>query len=305
MEAEKSTGIEFAIGGLAGICTGILTNPADVLKTRLQLQGELAAPSSYVPKYRGAFHAALLIARHEGLAALQAGLVPVLGLQVILNGARLGSYHFGKGTGWSLDEQGRTDVLRTALLAGFSASAAVSVASPLYLAKVKLQAHSFAEKDNKCRLNTYSIFKSLWRENGFKALYRGWNANIPRLFVGSAVQLTVYGLSTDWLEPIQIMKERPMLLTFVTSVVSGTCMVFTIHPFDVMATRLYNQGSNKLGQGNLYNGMFDALKRIVRTEGFFGLYKGIFPNWLRLAPYVVICQVFYQKLALIYEESRK
>lgn len=59
-------------------------------------------------------------------------------------------------------------------------------------------------------------------------------------------------------------------------------------------------GTNNRGKGTLYNGMFDAVSKIFRTEGFLGLYKGWFPNWLRLAPYVVISQLLYEKIALIY-----
>lgn len=47
--------------------------------------------------------------------------------------------------------------------------------------------------------------------------------------------------------------------------------------------------------------MFDAIAKIIRTEGFFGLYKGYFPNWLRIAPYIVSVQIFYEKFESIYK----
>lgn len=51
---------------------------------------------------------------------------------------------------------------------------------------------------------TWSAFKSLWKEGGIVALYRGWYANIPRVFVGSATQLTTFGLAADWLRSLQV-----------------------------------------------------------------------------------------------------
>ncbi|XP_016844708.1 brain mitochondrial carrier protein 1-like [Nasonia vitripennis] len=295
---EKPLGVEFIIAGLAGIGTGLLTNPADVLKTRLQLQGELEAPSNYRKTYNGTIHAVRTIVRNEGLMALQAGLAPVLGLQIIINGVRLGSYHFAKRCGLTVNEAGDTNVLRTAALSGVAGSTAVIIGSPLYLAKVRLQAH--VHEKSLQAFNARTIIKSLWQEGGFQSLYTGWNANVPRLFVGSAVQLTTFGLITDWLKTIEDFSRRPILATFVASVISGIFLVATIHPFDVMATRIYNQKTNSRGQGALYNGMLDALSKIFRTEGFSGLYKGVIPNYLRLAPYVVITQVIYEKIALVY-----
>lgn len=39
----------------------------------------------------------------------------------------------------------------------------------------------------------------------------------------------------------KIFTNQPILLTFFASVIGGSCVAFTIQPFDVLATRLYNQ----------------------------------------------------------------
>lgn len=64
------------------------------------------------------------------------------------------------------------------------------------------------------------------------------------------------------------------------------------------------KGTNHQGKGKLYNGMFDTIRKIFKTEGFYGLYKGVFPNWLRLAPYVTISQVCYEKVSQIYNNLK-
>lgn len=38
------------------------------------------------------------------------------------------------------------------------------------------------------------------------------------------------------------------------------------------------------GMGYQYKGIFDAIRVIVAQEGFKGLYKGISPNLLKVAP---------------------
>lgn len=59
-----------------------------VIKTRIQLQGELAARGTYVEPYRGIVHAFATVAKNDGLAGLQKGLVPALYFQFIINSFR-------------------------------------------------------------------------------------------------------------------------------------------------------------------------------------------------------------------------
>lgn len=126
-------GVEFAIGGLAAVGAGFFTNPMDVVKVRLQLQGELEARGSYKRIYKNTVHTAYLIAKHEGAFALQAGLVPALAFQVVLNGIRLGAYKSAQRHELIVDARGNTDVLRTTLVSGVAGCVGAVLGSPLYL----------------------------------------------------------------------------------------------------------------------------------------------------------------------------
>lgn len=82
--------MEFLLGGLAATVAGFFTNPLEVLKTRMQLQGELEAKGKHVVHYRNVAHAAYVVGKHDGILALQKGLVPALWVQLIMNGMRFG-----------------------------------------------------------------------------------------------------------------------------------------------------------------------------------------------------------------------
>nr|CAB3266174.1 mitochondrial glutamate carrier 1 [Phallusia mammillata] len=60
---------------------------------------------------------------------------------------------------------------------------------------------------------------------------------------------------------------------------TGVCATF---PIDLCKTRLQNQ-SVQHGQ-RMYKGMFDCMKQVFRSEGFFGLYRGALPNLLLIVP---------------------
>lgn len=82
--------MDFIVGGVAAACAGFFTNPLEVLKTRLQLQGELKAKGQHAVHYKNVFHAAYVVAKHDGILALQKGLVPATWVQIIMNGGRFG-----------------------------------------------------------------------------------------------------------------------------------------------------------------------------------------------------------------------
>ncbi|XP_006621605.1 solute carrier family 25 member 35-like isoform X2 [Apis dorsata] len=303
MNSFNCPGIEFVIGGLAAVGAGFFTNPIDVIKVRLQLQGELEARRTYKKIYKNTLHAGYLIAKHEGICALQAGIIPALYFQVVLNGIRLGIYNTAKKYELITNDSGNTDIIKTAVVTGTAGCIGAVLGSPFYMIKTQLQAQSaqsIAVGYQHNYLGTWYAFKSLWKEGGIVALYRGWYAGIPRIFIGSATQLTTFDLAADWLRSSQVFTNQPILLTFFASVIGGSCVAFTIQPFDVLATRLYNQRMDVEGKGTLYNGLLDAFVKIVRTEGLIGLYKGIFPTWMRIAPHTVLCLVFYEKLDQLY-----
>lgn len=86
--------MEFMLGGVAAMGAGFFTNPLEVMKTRMQLQGELKARGKHAVHYKNVFHAGYVIAKHDGLLALQKGLVPGQMFQLVLNGSRLGKNYF-------------------------------------------------------------------------------------------------------------------------------------------------------------------------------------------------------------------
>lgn len=83
---------EFVIGGLASVGATLFTNPIEVVKTRIQLQGELAARGTYVEPYKGLFNGLVTVGKNEGWMALQKGLAPALCFQFIINSFRYSFY---------------------------------------------------------------------------------------------------------------------------------------------------------------------------------------------------------------------
>ncbi len=125
---------------VAAIAAETCTYPIDIVKTRLQLQGELsrAAGAGGAATHKGALATAASIVRHEGLRGLYAGLAPAAVRHVFYSGTRITVYETLRE--WARGRLGaeRASGLGVALALGLTAGAlGQAVAVPADLIKVR------------------------------------------------------------------------------------------------------------------------------------------------------------------------
>ncbi|XP_043073727.1 calcium-binding mitochondrial carrier protein Aralar2 isoform X2 [Puntigrus tetrazona] len=72
---------------------------------------------------------------------------------------------------------------------------------------------------------------------------------------------------------------------FTLGSVAGAVGATAVYPIDLVKTRMQNQRSSGSFMDELmYKNSFDCFKKVVRYEGFFGLYRGLVPQLLGVAP---------------------
>ncbi|MBN3287096.1 CMC1 protein, partial [Polyodon spathula] len=72
---------------------------------------------------------------------------------------------------------------------------------------------------------------------------------------------------------------------FSLGAVAGAVGATAVYPIDLVKTRMQNQRSTGSFVGELmYKSSFDCAKKVVRYEGFFGLYRGLLPQLVGVAP---------------------
>lgn len=125
--------LEFLFGGVSTCGAALFTNPLEVVKTRMQLQGELRARGQFQVHYRNVFHAFFTIAKHEGVCALQKGIKPALFYQFVMNGFRLGSFQLLNDSGIFKDKSGKTPVIGSIACGALAGSMGGFFGSPVYM----------------------------------------------------------------------------------------------------------------------------------------------------------------------------
>jgi len=137
--------------------------------------------------------------------------------------------------------------------------------------------------------HAFDAIARIVREEGVLTLWRGWQPTVVRAMVLNAAQLAVYSQAKQNLLSFNLMKEGTPA-HFVASLISGFVSTLVSIPIDITKTRLQNMKHNE------YKGTMDVLIKVVRNEGFFALWKGFTPYFLRLGPHTIITFLLMERL---------
>ena len=70
---------------------------------------------------------------------------------------------------------------------------------------------------------------------------------------------------------------------FALGSIAGAFGAFMVYPIDLVKTRMQNQRSSRVGQ-LLYKNSIDCAKKVISNEGIRGLYSGVVPQLIGVAP---------------------
>ncbi|OXA64673.1 solute carrier family 25 member 35 [Folsomia candida] len=304
--------MELALGGIAAVGAGFFSNPLEVVKIRMQLQGELQARGQYSVHYKNVFHAAYTIGMKDGVVALQKGLVPALWYQWVMNGLRLGIYQMGTNSGWTKNKKGEVSMAGSVLVASCAGAIGATVGSPFFLVKTQLQSRAndptIAVGQQHSHSRMTPAFREIYNKWGLAGFWRGCTSSVPRVVVASAVQLPVFDESIQFIRRQKLFSEGSLLNPFCASMIAGVFVSFFMAPFDLISTRFYNQGVDKYGNGILYKNIMECGMKIGQSEGLLGFFKGWTANYFRLGPHTLLTLVAWDFLKTkykLYESKRK
>lgn len=71
--------------------------------------------------------------------------------------------------------------------------------------------------------------------------------------------------------------------SFALGSIAGAFGAFMVYPIDLVKTRLQNQRDASPGM-RMYNNSLDCFQKVIRREGVFGLYSGVLPQLVGVAP---------------------
>ncbi|KAH9040035.1 mitochondrial carrier domain-containing protein [Lactarius pseudohatsudake] len=133
--------------------------------------------------------------------------------------------------------------------------------------------------------------KVMREEGGVRALYRGLVATAmgvaPYVGINFAAYEALRGVITP---PGKSSVTRKLTCGALAGSISQTLT----YPFDVLRRKMQVVGMRSGALGYQYNGALDAARVIIKTEGIRGMYRGLWPNLLKVAPSIATSFFTYE-----------
>lgn len=270
----------------------------DVGKTRMQVQGEEFKKTGK-GKPTNMFRTLYDIATKEGWRTLYAGFSAMILRNFIFNSSRVMLYDIFRRRYIYKDSEDRDAIsVPAAFLCGCAAGcAAQSMANPFDIVKVRMQmdgrrkAMGLEPRGTSCMQE----MRSIYRQGGVRGMWRGVAPSCTRACLMTAGDVGSYDVCKRGLKKYFGLEEG-LALRFASSMVAGGVAALLSNPADVIKSRVMNQPTNNAGEGLYYKGSIDCLTKLLNEEGFFNLYKGLIPCWLRLGPWSVLFWLSVEQL---------
>lgn len=142
--------------------------------------------------------------------------------------------------------------------------------------------------------------KMLASPSGIRSYYRGLGMGLAGMFPYSAIDLFLF----ENLKSLLLARKARMqrcheedvpIGNFATGAIgafSGAVSATVVYPVNLLRTRLQAQGT--VLHPPTYTGIVDVTKKTLQNEGVVGLFRGVTPNLLKVAPAVSISYIVYE-----------
>ena len=168
---------EILAGGSAGACQVIFTNPLEIVKIRLQIQGE-AARAALRDGEQFKKRSAVWIVRHLGLAGLYKGASACLLRDVPFSAIYFPTYNHLKRGMFGESPTKKLGIFQLLTAGAIAGMPAAYLTTPCDVIKTRLQVE--ARKGDTTYTSLRDCAQKVFKEEGFKAFFKGGPARVLR-----------------------------------------------------------------------------------------------------------------------------
>ncbi|KAK9804762.1 hypothetical protein WJX72_003881 [[Myrmecia] bisecta] len=266
-----------ASGGLAGAISRTFTAPIDRLKFLLQVQDGRTMMTLRQGLARMAEEGTMK-AYFRGNGANVLKNIPETALKLTCNDVVKASV-VSDGHAISLGER--------LVVGGVSGAIAQGAIYPLEVIQTRLAVS---------RVGTYKgildAAHKIRHQEGYRAFFRGITPCMLGILPYAGLDIAAFELMKEHLHG-QYADDAPPAYLLAAGMLSSTGAQLVSYPLGLVRTRLQAQGIG--GEPLKYSGMLDVFRKTIRHEGVRGLYKGLMPNLMKIAPAAGISWVVFEK----------
>jgi len=297
--------VDFLAGGISGAVSKTATAPIERVKLVIQTQD--ANPkiiSGEVARYTGMGDAFTRITKEQGFKAFWRGNATNIIRYFPTQAFNLAFKDTIKKAFPKYDQNTQFwSFFATQLASGGAAGAAsLTIVYPLDYARTRLASDVGGGKKQFNGL-VDCLTKTAKGPGGFMSLYNGYGPSVAGIIAYRGAQ---FGLNDTIMAFNPYAKEQGLVAIaskFAIAQVAVTASGLVAYPFDTVRRRLQMQ-SDKPVEEQLYKGTMDCGVKIIKDEGFGGMYKGALANIFRGVGASLVL-VLYGEIKLAIEKSKE
>jgi solute carrier family 25 (adenine nucleotide translocator) protein 4/5/6/31 len=290
---------DLLIGGSIGAVSKTVMAPVERVKLLLQTQdSNPEVISGKVARYKGIGDCFSRVSKEQGVKAFWRGnlvnclrYAPQQGSALAFNdmiNAMFPNYD-SKTQFW----QSMASKLTSGGLAGAIAN---TICYPFDFARTRL-ASDMAKGQGKFKGISDCIVSTV-RSQGLTGLYTGWSVTVAGAFVYRAGQLGFFKQIQDMNPYAKDKGTLGAVSSFVAVTVARSAVMPFNYPFDTVRRRMMLE-SEKSKADRQYKSSFDCFNKVMKKEGFKGMYKGMIPELFRGVGGSLVV-VIYDRIKFIY-----
>lgn len=281
-KGETNFFVDFMAGGVAGAISKTLTAPIERVKLVIQTQD--ANPkivSGEVPRYTGIGDCFVRVYKEQGVQAFWRGNFTNIIRYFPTQAFNLAFKDSIKAAFPKYDKSKQFWSFFAVQLAsgGAAGAASLTIVYPLDYARTRLASDVGSGKAQFEGLGD-CLYKTATGPGGFLSLYNGYGPSVAGIIAYRGAQ---FGLNDTILAFNPYKNDSGiigLISKFVIAQIAVTASGLVAYPFDTVRRRLQMQ-SDKPPEERLYTGTLDCGMKVLKTEGFGGMYKGALANIFR------------------------
>ena len=291
---KSSTLNRFTSSLVATITAVTVASPFDVLKTRMQVQGDRSANTMLYSRLHKSF---ATIVKQEGIRGLFRGYKATLMTTPIFHSIYFPVY---EGLRRKLSKEfnlDKSDFVIVTTSSAFTGILCNVITNPLWLVRIRMQAEVFRSTWESNYTRKYkSVFRSvynIYQREGFFALYTGLAASMIGIS-HVAIYFPLYEQFKSYFKSRYNMSDHNLSSKFVlmSSVSAKLITSWITYPHELVRAR---QQDTRLNDNKTSN-VFDVIKRTYMKGGFKSFYHGFSLSLIKTLPQNAILFVLYEYL---------
>ncbi|XP_005111405.1 calcium-binding mitochondrial carrier protein SCaMC-2-B isoform X2 [Aplysia californica] len=282
-ETELKTGMwwrHLVAGGAAGAVSRTCTAPLDRLKVLLQVHGSsknnLTIKSGFKQMLEeGGFKS---LWRGNGINVIK--IAPESAIKFM-------AYEQIKAL-FKGDSNKELGVLERLLSGSAAGAISQTIIYPMEVLKTRLALRKTGQYSG-----IFDCARKVAQYEGMGSFYRGYIPNLLGIIPYAGIDLAIYETLKKMYMKRNKNQDPGIIALLLCGTISSTCGQLASYPLALVRTRLQAQAQQGSMKKDTMTGIF---RSILKNDGPRGLYRGIAPNFLKVAPAVSISYVVYEQV---------